>query len=138
MNAAEFLKKMPAHCVLELKKFSVDDIKKASASTWRVITIDAADCTDENALLKKLAQAFSFPAWFGHNLDALYDCLSDLPELKHQSDAHSAGYLVLLQNLPLWNDDTERREAFLDVFREVAEDFAERHATPFRVFYSPA
>jgi hypothetical protein len=25
-----------------------------------------------------IADALSFPDWFGHNLDALYDCLTDL------------------------------------------------------------
>ena len=136
MNAADFLKKTSPYCVLEFKRFSADDIKKAGAATQRVIEINAADCANENALFKKLAQAFSFPAWFGHNLDALYDCLSDLPEFTQHGDSNGAGYLVLLQNLPLWNHDTERREAFLDVFRDAADDFAERQAAPFRVFYS--
>ena len=26
-----------------------------------------------------LAEAFDFPAWYGGNLDAMYDCLTDLP-----------------------------------------------------------
>ncbi len=26
-----------------------------------------------------LARALGFPAWYGGNLDALYDCLTDLP-----------------------------------------------------------
>ncbi|PSL56632.1 barstar (barnase inhibitor) [Saccharothrix carnea] len=33
-----------------------------------------------------IAEALSFPDWFGHNLDALYDCLTDLswlPEGEH-------------------------------------------------------
>ena len=28
----------------------------------------------------KLARALHFPAWYGRNLDALYDCLTDLRE----------------------------------------------------------
>ncbi len=27
-----------------------------------------------------LAKALNFPAYYGHNLDALYDCLTDLPD----------------------------------------------------------
>ncbi|MEU4768224.1 barstar family protein [Actinosynnema sp. NPDC023794] len=33
-----------------------------------------------------IAEALSFPDWFGHNLDALHDCLTDLswlPEGEH-------------------------------------------------------
>jgi RNAse (barnase) inhibitor barstar len=36
--------------------------------------------------LKAIAKALAFPAYFGHNLDALYDCLTDLswlPEGEH-------------------------------------------------------
>ncbi|NUT49285.1 MAG: barstar family protein [Saccharothrix sp.] len=38
------------------------------------------------AVLGAIAEALSFPDWFGHNLDALYDCLTDLswlPEGEH-------------------------------------------------------
>ncbi|MFC5287512.1 barstar family protein [Actinokineospora guangxiensis] len=51
-----------------------------------------------------VAEVMSFPDWFGHNLDALYDCLTDLswlPPGKHVlvwfrpdvlADADPAGY----------------------------------------------
>lgn len=29
---------------------------------------------------RKLARSLHFPAWYGRNLDALYDCLTDLHE----------------------------------------------------------
>jgi RNAse (barnase) inhibitor barstar len=135
MNAAELLKQIPPYSVQMLKGWSVDELKKAALPN-RLIEVDAGHCADENALLKKLAQAFSFPAWFGHNLDALYDCLTELPGLPGLPNG--TGYVVLLSNVPLWNQDIDRREALLDVFRDVADDFAERQATPFRVFYSLA
>ena len=31
-------------------------------------------------LYDRLAADLAFPDWFGRNLDALYDCLTDLPE----------------------------------------------------------
>ncbi len=40
----------------------------------------------KQAALAAIADALSFPDWFGHNLDALYDCLTDLswlPEGEH-------------------------------------------------------
>lgn len=36
--------------------------------------------------LAAIAEALEFPDWYGHNLDALYDCLTDLswlPEGEH-------------------------------------------------------
>lgn len=39
------------------------------------------DCREPlNRLHTRLAAALSFPDWYGHNLDALYDCLTDLRE----------------------------------------------------------
>lgn len=35
--------------------------------------------TDKQALLQALSTALAFPAYFGFNWDALYDCLTDLP-----------------------------------------------------------
>jgi hypothetical protein len=40
----------------------------------------------KRAAIDAVADALGFPDWFGHNLDALYDCLTDLswlPEGEH-------------------------------------------------------
>lgn len=38
--------------------------------------IDAAAVTGRRDLHGKLARALALPAWYGNNLDALYDCLT--------------------------------------------------------------
>ena len=39
------------------------------------------DCrSDALAIHEQIAQALSFPQWYGKNLDALYDCLTDLEQ----------------------------------------------------------
>lgn len=50
----------------------------APAGASRDIRIDLAGCVDKAGLLARLAAALQFPAWFGHNWDALADCLTDL------------------------------------------------------------
>ena len=40
--------------------------------------IDCSAITQAADLHLKLAQLLNFPQWYGHNLDALYDCLSEL------------------------------------------------------------
>ena len=35
---------------------------------------------DKEMLHQELREALGFPAWYGGNLDALYDCLTDLQE----------------------------------------------------------
>lgn len=42
------------------------------------IRIAGRDLTGKPAMLAALAAAFAFPEWFGHNWDALADCLTDL------------------------------------------------------------
>ena len=44
------------------------------------ITIDCAEIPDKAALHQALAQALRFPEYYGNNLDALYDCLTDIQE----------------------------------------------------------
>ncbi|NIH84666.1 barstar family protein [Amycolatopsis granulosa] len=39
--------------------------------------------TDKMSALDAIASALSFPDWFGRNLDALYDCLTDLSWLPY-------------------------------------------------------
>lgn len=40
--------------------------------------VDGEGVLDKVSALDAIAAALSFPAWFGRNLDALYDCLTDL------------------------------------------------------------
>ena len=47
---------------------------------------------DREALLDALAGALVFPEWFGHNWDALADCLGDLSWLE------APGYLLVVED----------------------------------------
>ena len=42
------------------------------------VTIDCGGCADKKELHARIAAALDFPDWYGHNLDALMDCLTDL------------------------------------------------------------
>ena len=44
------------------------------------VILDGALITDRDALHDQLAEKFAFPAYYGRNLDALYDLLSVCPE----------------------------------------------------------
>lgn len=44
------------------------------------IVIDCSGCADKHELHARIAEALCFPDWYGHNLDALMDCLTDLDE----------------------------------------------------------
>ncbi len=44
------------------------------------MTLDCTNLTDARALHRALAETLNFPDWYGHNLDALFDCLTELGE----------------------------------------------------------
>ena len=51
--------------------------------------IDGNAVTSMEDIHKMLAQQLEFPEWFGGNLDALHDCLTDLHEETELSIVHS-------------------------------------------------
>lgn len=53
-------------------------IAQARAGGIDVRRIELAESRDKADLLARVATALAFPAWFGHNWDALADCLADL------------------------------------------------------------
>lgn len=53
----------------------VDALHRAG---WRSASMSQADTLPE--FLRSIGVALRFPDWYGHNLDALVDCLRDLDE----------------------------------------------------------
>lgn len=125
------LNDLPSHVVRPLGAIPVATLRQwAAAAGQRFVDVDLAGCHDKKAVLRAIGKGFGFPDWYGANLDALYDCLTDLPD-----DAAARGYVVVLEHLPRDGGfDDEARAALLDVFREAAEVFADR-GVPLRVFY---
>lgn len=50
----------------------------AEAAGWHAAAADSADVVDRREVFAALKEAFGFPDWFGHNLDALADSLRDV------------------------------------------------------------
>lgn len=72
------------------------------------ITIDCGGCADKKDLHARIADALDFPHWYGHNLDALMDCLTDL----------DATHVTLTG----WRDVDFPAEGFWETFRDAAEE----------------
>lgn len=45
-----------------------------------ICILDGEMIKDKEMLHDILAEALEFPEWYGHNLDALHDCLTDIRE----------------------------------------------------------
>lgn len=57
---------------------SAEAAAEASARGALVHTVPAGELVDKKSVLDAIASSMSFPDTFGRNLDALYDCLTDL------------------------------------------------------------
>jgi RNAse (barnase) inhibitor barstar len=100
----------------------------ADAAGQRFVQVALAGCTDRRAVLQAVGKALALPDWFGANLDALYDSLTDLA-----APLAGSGLVLVLSGMPDAAGFTpEDREAVLDVFRDAAEAFAEV-SVPLRV-----
>jgi RNAse (barnase) inhibitor barstar len=94
--------------------------------------IDLAGCSDKAEFLARIAAALGFPAWFGHNWDALFDCLTDL------SWRPALGYVLLLEHaMELQGTEPEVFDTALAILCDAALVWQARGA-PFRAFVSTA
>ena len=98
-----------------------DAVRGSNLSLVRVRFADKAQ------LLKNIASALDFPDWFGHNWDALEDCLTDL------SWRDAPGHVLLIES-PRPGDDLG---VLVDILRSSAEFWAGRGKPFFAVFVDP-
>ncbi len=129
----QLLQTVRPNIVQSIRAFRVEDLMTAAqGANQHFLYANLTAAQSKQDVLEGIAQAFTFPAHFGKNLDALYDCMTDLV---HKSGSQP-GFVVVLEQLP---DNPrfgrEAREQLLDVFRDTADFWAERKI-PFRCFYS--
>lgn len=119
--------------VQAIRAFRVEDLLEAAqAQGQHFLYASLANAESKQDVLDALADGFMFPAHFGKNLDALYDCMTDLV---HKS-GHQKGFVVVLDQIPdTVKFDREAREQLLDAFRDAADYWGDRKI-PFRCFYS--
>lgn len=84
-----------------------------------IIDCDLASCIDKADFLDRIATALRFPDWFGHNWDALADCLGDMRWLPAE------GYVIVLANADRFRNAAEADfDTALEIFEEAALDWA--------------
>jgi RNAse (barnase) inhibitor barstar len=100
--------------------------------------IKGAKCQTTAGLLTEFARALDFPDYFGHNMDALEECLADLEWLP------AKGYTLLITDAAkVLPDDEEEYETFLEILRDAGEAWGNgqagmstQRATPFHVLFA--
>ena len=119
--------------VQAIRAFRVEDLLQAAQGLGQhFLFASLGQAQTKQEVMDAIAEGFLLPAHFGKNLDALYDCMTDLV---HKAGPQK-GFVVVLDQLPdTARFDREGREQLLDVFRDAADYWGERKI-PFRVFYS--
>jgi RNAse (barnase) inhibitor barstar len=85
---------------------------EAERAGWRVFWLDGAGLDGKAALLDRCAVEFALPSYFGHNWDALQDCLRDLSWAPT-----TCGYLVVYDHWDgLADADPASHRTLMDVF----------------------
>ena len=127
------LQTIRSNIVQSIRAYRVEDLMQAAeVSGQHFLYTNLAQAQSKQDVLDAIAASFQFPPHFGKNLDALYDCMTDLV---HKAGAQP-GFVVVLEQLPdNPRFDREARESLLDVFRDAADFWAERRIA-FRCFYS--
>ena len=65
--------------VQSIRAFRVEDLMDAAQhASQHFLYANLTSAQSKQDVLDAIAQAFMFPAHFGKNLDALYDCMTDL------------------------------------------------------------
>ncbi|MEN9780317.1 MAG: barstar family protein [Burkholderiaceae bacterium] len=127
------LRTVRPNIVQSIRAFRVHDLQEAAqALGHHFLYANLASAQSKQDVLDLIAQQFTFPAHFGKNFDALYDCMTDP---LHKSGPQP-GFVIVLEQVPANGKfDKEAREQLLDIFRDAADFWAERKI-PFRCFYS--
>ena len=91
-------------------------------------SVDLSRARNVPGFIKALARDLRFPDWFGGNLDALNDCLSDF------SWCPAPGYVITLDHVEMLAASPTAFAAFNEVLAS-AVDERKRREMPFWVFY---
>ena len=127
------LKGVRPNIVQSIRAFRINDLQQAADRAGQnFLYANLANAQSKQDVLDMIAQQFMFPAHFGKNFDALYDCMTDP---LHKSGPQP-GFVVVLEQIPAHAKfDKEAREQLLDIFRDASDYWGDRKI-PFRCFYS--
>jgi len=95
--------------------------------------IDGKKIPDKSSLMKAMASAFKFPAYFGENWDALADCLRSLPD---ELEGYEAYVLCVKNYSSMLACYPEEFKNFEDVFADAASFVSDACKKKLVLFFS--
>lgn len=114
------LRQVRPNIVQSIRAHRVEDLQAAAEQLGHhFLYANLAQAQSKQDVLDLIASQYTFPAHFGKNFDALYDCLTDTV---HKSGPQT-GFIVVLEHIPAHAKfDKEAREQLLDIFRDATEN----------------
>lgn len=95
----------------------------APPAGFHVTIVRGAKCKNRESLFVEFARALSFPDYFGHNWDAVEECLADLEWLP------ARGYVVIVTDAEqVLAKDDEEYPTFIDILNDAGESWSSRRA----------
>lgn len=104
-------------------------------SGFVLCTLQGKKCRTSASLFAEFARALTFPDYFGHNWDALEECLADLEWLP------AKGYVLLITDAQAVIEDSEEEyETLLEILNDAGEAWskgqtASGQRAPFHAFF---
>ena len=102
---------------------------------FALCVVKGRKCKTSAGVFNEFARALKFPDYFGHNWDALEECLADLEWLP------AKGYIVLITDArSVIPDDDEEYETLLEILNDAGEAWSKGQTpdgrrAPFHVFF---
>ena len=104
---------MPFSAVLALEEAT-------ESLEYPMYRVDLTKVTDKEGFLEAISKAMDFPDWFGHNWDALADCLTDLSWMA------ADGYVIVLERADAFASAAPTDFATaLSIFQDAADTWRE-------------
>jgi hypothetical protein len=101
------------------------DVAHSVPPNFAVKMVAGVKCKTKAGLLSEFARALSFPDYFGHNWDALEECLADLDWLP------APGYVVVVADadqILTKPEDEDDYETFIEILAEAGEAWSTKRS----------
>ena len=115
--------------LFKLSRKDLPALKQAAEELKQAyFNVDLKNAKNVPGFIRALKRDLGFPEWFGGNLDALHDCLTDF------SWHPASGYVITLSGYEFLRGNPTSFAAFNSVLASAVEAWEARNI-PFRVFY---
>jgi RNAse (barnase) inhibitor barstar len=88
------------------------------SSILHIAAIDGKRCRDIESFLVEIGHAFSFPEYYGRNMNALNDCLNDLDWIDKDS------YVLIINHFESFISESEEdKNDVINFLNEIAQEW---------------